>query len=243
MGVLMKIALAVLAFLLAVMGWLKPENTPRAMTIAAIAILAVMLALQVGVEIRESREAAKSVYSGFLKPKSRTLFSPRQDTRPKLEFGDSGAILVWDGPHGQPMFRLFQDNELTIKMEEGQVKVSTLIRDRSGKVVADLVDNEWKVNLHNSFDRNYSRDALEVKDSSGDIVLQVKVLEDRIQFQGKFYGPDGTGIAFGKVCGPDGSFGGGIEITGAMHPELTMKFSPLFRYPSDQHLGEFVRDR
>lgn len=58
--------------------------------------------------------------------------------------------------------------------------MSLVIRDRSGRLVAEIVNNEWKVNPQNAWDRNYSADALEVRDPTGDIVLQVKALADRI---------------------------------------------------------------
>jgi hypothetical protein len=78
-----------------------------------------------------------------------------------------------------------------------------------------------------------------VKDPTGDIVLQVKVLEDRVQLQAKFYDSDGRGFAFGKVIGPQG-WGGGVEITGSERPYLRMKIAPMFKYPSHSHLGELL---
>ena len=97
------------------------------------------------------------------------------------------------------------------------------------------------MNPDKSWDRNYSNDALEVKDPSGDIILQVKVVEDRIQFQAKLYDATGRRIGLGKSKGPDG-WGGSIEFTGSNRPELKLKIQPLFKYPSDLHLGEYLND-
>jgi hypothetical protein len=162
---------------------------------------------------------------------------------PQLELADSGAILAFDGPEGQPLMQFFEDCALTIELEDGEVKLSTVIRNPRGEIIAELIRNEWRVNPDKSFDRNYARGALEVRDETGDVVLQARRLKDRVQFAGKFHGADGRAVAIGKTIGPDGKVGGAIEITGPAHPRITMKIAPLFRYPSDLHFGEFVLKR
>lgn len=151
---------------------------------------------------KEEKSEAQRAYAGRLK--SQVLLSPGGNVYPKFEFGDSGAILMFTGPQGSPLFKLAADNDLTILVENGQLMVSTVIRDKGGRVVAEITKNEWKVNPQNSWDRNYSSEALEVKDPSGDIVLQIKVVEDRVQFQAKMYDATGRGVGFGKVLGPNG---------------------------------------
>lgn len=136
--------------------------------------------------------------------------------------------------------QIFDDVALTVEEEEGQIKVSTLVRDRFGRAVAEISKNDWKTNPHNSFDRNYSRNALEVKDSASDIVLQVRLLKDRVQLQAKFYDATGRGVGFGMGRGSDGRLGGIMEFTGAKRPALTMSIQPIFKYPSDMNLGKFV---
>ncbi len=176
-------------------------------------------------------------YSGLLE--SKVLFSARTETYPKMEFGDSGSVLLFAGTPGTPLLTFTKDNALTIEVENDQIKVSKLIRDNSGKVVAELIKNEWKVNRNHSWDRNYSKNALEVKDDTGDIVLQIRLIGDKVQLQAKFYNSTGRGVGIGKVLGPDG-WGGGIELTGPNHPELLLKIDPIFKYPSDSHLGELA---
>jgi hypothetical protein len=146
-------------------------------------------------------------------------------------------VLSWEGTQGESLIKFGEDNQLTIVKENGQVKVSTIIRDRTGRIVAELVRNEWKVNPNNSFDRNYSSDALEVKAGDGDIVLQVKVLPDRIQLQAKFFASNGRGFAFVRSFDPNRP-GGMIEVLGNDHPVFLAKIEPMFKYPSERHLGE-----
>jgi len=155
-----------------------------------------------------------------------------------MEFGDSGAVFVFGGKPGTPLLKFAEGNALTIVIEDGQLKVSTLIRDKSGQVVAELVKNEWKVNRNQTWDRNYSKNALEVKDNTGDIVLQIKLVEDKVQFQAKIYDSSGRGVAIGKVLGPEG-WGGGIERIEPNRPVL-INIKPMFKYPSDLHLGELA---
>jgi hypothetical protein len=190
----------------------------------------------------EKETAAKTSYSGRLEKKNDNvkILDAKERAYPKLEFGDSGAVLVYAGPQGSPLFSFADENALTIELENSDVKVSTIIRDKTGRVVAELKKNEWKVNPNNTWDRNYSTNALEVKDPTGDIVLQVILLDDRVRFQAKLYDSSGRGISFGKVRGPEG-WGGGIEITGPKHPDLLLKISPVFKYPSDLHLGEMTQ--
>jgi hypothetical protein len=233
-----KITLIVLALILAIIGLIKRETVPLFLTIAVVFLLVLYAVIKIIIEQKQSKDEAKSKYYGVLKPKSKILLSSKKNTYPKFEFGDSGAILVFAGKPDEPLFQIFRDNSLTIKIKRGKIKVSTIIRDRGGAIIAELMNSEWKVNPNNSFDRNYSKNALEVKDSNGDVVLQLILVEDRVQFQGKFYDSRGNGVAFGKVRGPNGKIGGSIEITGTAHPNLTLHIEPIFKYPSELHLGE-----
>jgi hypothetical protein len=124
---------------------------------------------------------------------------------------------------------------LVVELAGDQVLVSTIIRDRSGAVVAEIVRNEWKVNSGNVWDRNYSRNALEVRGPTGDVVLQVRLVKDRVQLQAKIYTSEGLGMALVKVPGR----GGAIEY-GRPNQPLESIISPIFKYPSDLHLGELV---
>ncbi len=194
-----------------------------------------------GKKVDAEREA-RAAQAGRLVPEPQKP-PPRRAEFPELEIGDSGAVFLWAGPGGTPMFQFANDNQLTISSNErGLVRVSTLIRDKSGAIVAELVENEWRVKRERAWDRNYNASALEVKDATGDVVLQVRlVTPSRVQFQAKLYDKSGNGVAIGKGRGRDGTMGGVIEQTGSAHPELTMKIEPIFRYPSDQHFGELAK--
>lgn len=185
----------------------------------------------------EQEKGKKQAYIGKLEPETKLKLSVHQHIFPQLELGDSGTILKFTGKPSQSIFKIFEDNDLTIVTEDGHLKISIVIRDKNGQVIAEIVKNDWKVNPSGSWDRNYSQNALEVKNSQGDIVLQVKLVEDRIQFQAKLYDSDGQGIGFGKIRTPAG-WNGLIARTDDEHTELSFKIEPIFKYPSDLHLGE-----
>lgn len=186
-----------------------------------------------------AEQDAKQAYVGRLKPEQKLLLSAKQKVFPKLEFGDSGAIFVLNDPQGGRFFKIAEDNDIIINIEDGQLRLSTKIRDQRGQIIAEITDNEWKVDQDNSWDRNYSKDSLEVRDPTGDVVLQVKLVGDRVQFQAKLYDATGRRIGLGKSMDPKAP-GGIIEMTGSAHPRLTMEIEPIFKYPSDLHFGELT---
>jgi hypothetical protein len=153
-----------------------------------------------------------------------------------MEFGSSGAVFLFAGPQGTPLIRFADDNQLIIETDNEGIKVSITIRDRFGKIVAELARNEWKINPNASWDRNYSANALEVKDDRGDIVLQVRLVGNRVQLQAKFYDSTGRGIAIGQTDEPAP---GGVMEFSKPGDALKLHIEPLFKYPSDLHFSEF----
>ena len=194
------------------------------------------------IEKKEANREAKEAYVGRLEHKSETILSAEGKIYPKFEFGDSGAIFVYAGPQGAPLFKIAEDNDIIVEVVYGELKVSTKIRDSQGHIIAEVVRNEWKVNPNKTWDRNYTKNALEVRDPSGEVILQLRLVEDRVQFQAKLYDASGRRTGFGKMLGPEG-WGGAMEFTGPNNPELSLKITPLFKYPSASHLGELVEQK
>jgi hypothetical protein len=104
-------------------------------------------------------------YSGMLPGKRESLFSSDgPNVLATWEIGDSDAYLNVSGTTnkpGQPEIRFFQDSNLKIQRINGKIAVSTQVRDQHGELIAELVENEWKVAPSpRTFDRNYSDNAL-----------------------------------------------------------------------------------
>lgn len=214
---------------------------PTLGTLLYILIVALFIA-SVGNVIYQDTEQNKrdmaSAYQGVLQPES-VIFVPGIYYKyPYIEIGDSGVAFNWSGPSGQPFLKIFEDTALTMLEDNGQIKISANIRGEDGSV-AVLDMNEWMTAKQPQiFDRNYNKNTLEVKDNKGDIVLQVRVLSDRIQFQGKFYDEYGNGVA---LVGRKAWGAGVIEFTGVDYPELGSSIEPIFKNNSGLHFGEIQR--
>jgi hypothetical protein len=173
---------------------------------------------------------------GALSPK--VLLEGSRGGIPMLQIGPNGTTFMWLGQGTKPtFFNFFDRNRLIVGETEGQVTVSTQIRDRTGQLVAELADNEWKVAAPPlRWDRNYSRDALEVRGPDGNVVLQVKLLPDKIQIQGEWWDRGGKGVRL--VTTDDGrSF---VLMLSQDNYPAEPGIKPMFRYPSDNHLGELA---
>jgi len=192
-------------------------------------------------EETQNQIEAKKAYTGSLKPEKNIIFSGKDNIYPDIELGDSTTIIRYIGPKGGPLFAIADDNDLIIEFDnQGHIRLSVKIRDKNGQLIAELTRNEWKVNPQNAWDRNFSNNALEVRDPTGDVVLQVKIIDNRIQFQGEFYGSSGKGIVIGSFGKGQGGF---MQPIGPQTPpKLIKKIKPLFKYPSELHLGEFVEN-
>ena len=111
--------------------------------------------------------------------------------------------------------------------EDGRILLSAKIRNEKGELIAEIRDNEWKFNSDLLFDRNYTNFAIEVRERTGNVVLQVADLGDVIHFEGILrcrngrtftVGRDERGAVFG--FGPN-----------------TVSIPEIFEYPSALHFG------
>jgi len=205
---------------------------------AGIIVLALLvLTAQVFVIRAQREEKQVSRYAGVLEGKPITVLSAGQQVYPRLQLGNSKSILVWQGPKGEPIMKVFEDTDLTIWIENDALKISTKIRNKKGEMVAELIGNEWKAKPEKMWDRNYTDNALEVIDERGDVILQVLIREDVIQFAAKMYSSTGLGIGLGSAEDPELGMVGVIEVRPLGQP-LELVIEPIFEYPSELHLGE-----
>ena len=117
----------------------------------------------------------------------------------------------------------------------GNVVFSLPIRDKEGKLIADIQNNEWTVQPATAFDRNYTDHLLEVKDAYGAVVMQVVDLGEYFYVAGRFRCHDGRN--FFAFPNPDGS-GGGVFKLPSNEDEPNFSLKPICKYPSNHHLGE-----
>jgi hypothetical protein len=249
--------------LIALITWLIKDIPLQLKVGITILILIALIGQAFTIRAEHQRQQAAK-YSGVLRGPAFTILSPSKDIYPKLKLGHSDTFLSWQGPQGQSLLSLFDDNELVIYMEKGRLKLSTQIRDLHGELVAEIIGNEWKLRKDNLWDRNYDKNALEIRDTGGDVILQVVLKQDYVQFGAKMHGRDGAGFGIGSapftqedirrheegalkiVAASDGpkeiKVGDVIGILEVRPPghSLELAIEPVFRYPSDLHLGERI---
>jgi hypothetical protein len=117
-------------------------------------------------------------------------------------------------------------------------EISTTVRDKSGNVIVEIKKNHWRTSSR-CWDKNYTDDTLEVEDSRGHVVLQVKIFPEKISLQGLWYDDTGHGIEIFKS--PDPSRPGTLvymtdRAGGRQPPEYLIQ--PIFLYPSKDYWGE-----
>ena len=191
------------------------------------------------------------VYAGTLKPdppQSTLLFSADgSGAIPKLQIGDSSVFLVGkDNQIGALLFPALSESQFKVEAIEGAMKVSARVTDESGTLIAELIQNDWKVAPPpGSWDRNYTDDTLEVKDAQGEIVLQVRVFVDRIQIQGAWWvnmGPPNGWVRMFIWRDPSKS-GAQIVFSPKNAKSPPPSIPAIFEYPGDPNLGKLKAKR
>ncbi len=181
-------------------------------------------------------------------PTSGKIDAPKPADKRILAIGSARFIV--DSADGV-LIREDNDPLISVHKFNDKLFVSAVIRNTKGEIVARLDDNEWQLNSKNYYDRNFNQKAIEVVDHSGNVVLQVVDLGDIIHFAGIFHRKDGTPFALIPV----GEFGAlmkvGVEdrfviLSSAYvyrNPNIPApkfrnpKITPIFEYPSVDHLG------
>lgn len=178
--------------------------------------------------VEHSADAASGVLT------SETLFSPDNNPSPaQFDVCDASPLFVWAGPKNQPFFDIFKGTQLTVERINGAVAVSTNLKDESGKLVAEIARNEWKVKPSLLWDKNFNRDSLEIRDASGDVVLQVTATPEFVRIRGKWRD---EGDQFLEITESPDKLGAYIVF----FPSQAIPIAPLFQYPSDRHPGELL---
>jgi len=165
---------------------------------------------------------------------------------PWVQIGDSDSIFVMvppkPGEQPQPYFQPFPDAEFRVEFGKKGPLVSTVIRDSEGHTVLTIDRNHWKVYPPFCQDKNYTENTLEVLDSSGHVVLQLRLLPQSfpmplVQIQAEWWDNQGNGV---RIMRTPGRKNGQLSPLG---PKITRNESlikPVFEYPSAKHWGELI---
>lgn len=97
-----------------------------------------------------------------------------------IQLGPRGPTFGWNKgdyslkthPSAERFLPYLKESHFKVEIVEGQMTVSTQIRDRHGNLAAELVRNEWTVAPPPiTYEKNYSANALEVRGAEGDVIL------------------------------------------------------------------------
>jgi hypothetical protein len=142
------------------------------------------------------------------------------------QFDPSGTIFC---DNGEPLVAINRDRE-------GRILLSAKIRNEKGELIAEIRDNEWKLNPDLLFDRNYTNFAVEVRERTGNVVLQVADLGDVIHFEGILRCRNGRMLTIARY--DDGTKqGAAFTFTPNTASSNARRISEIFEYPSALHLG------
>jgi hypothetical protein len=214
---------------------------PKAVSIAVTVFLTSLLfAFSYSPVVRAWNREQAALMSGELVMDSLDFNNPL----PVIQIGPEadGTRFNWAGPEGQPEFKFFGETTQVRKVD-GKTLVSTRVRDQSGAVVVDIEDNKWRVSPepHVSWDKNYTKNALEVMDGRGRVVFQVIVFSDSARIQGEWWTEDKRGMRLLRPFPFDRKKTGPVFVvlTPTSHPS-DPRIGPMFKYPSSEHWGEFA---
>jgi len=158
---------------------------------------------------------------------------------PWVQIGDSKSMLIMVPQEKvQPYFKPFEDAEFFVEGGTEGPLISTTVRDRFGNLVVEIKQSHWIVHPPYSSDKNYTKYAFEVKDSSGHVLLQIRLLPHSlaIQVQGEWWNNEGKGLRILKA--KDGLHGLVIPL-GPQNQHNDELIQEIFKYPSKEHWGEF----
>ncbi len=138
----------------------------------------------------------------------------------RIQFADVDTYLTYKSPSKITVGAV---DRIWLKREGGEIKVSLTIHDSSDNLIVDIRDNKWEVSPLKSscWDKNYTSDSLEVKDGRGRVVLQLRLLPDRVQLQAEWNEKSGVS-----------------SLISAAHYDQRDGIVPRFKYPSEDHWGE-----
>jgi len=135
-----------------------------------------------------------------------------------------GYQMLYGGPNDQVTAKTGNlMDRITAKRVNGKLQVSLTVRDENDNLIVQIINNHWEISSSKTvcWDKNYTRDSLEVLDGAGRVVLQLRILQEAIELQVEWKGKSGP-----ATIGNGGKFG----------------FAPMFLYPSDLHWAEFDPD-
>jgi hypothetical protein len=215
----------------------KKQLKNVALTLLAIAAAVVGIINQhyINMEKKHGRDAG--AFDG-------TITSLRKKYVPILKIG-TVALRFPDDVDGAPIHPYIEALDslpLAFWVQGGKLHLSLPIIDSTGHMVAQISDNEWKVNTNLSFDHNYDDNGVEIMDLNNKVVFQASFDGDTVFTQFVLYKNTGSSrrVAAQSIDSDGNAVDGfAFEMEGPKHKIVNM-IRPVFKYPSSLHPAERV---
>jgi hypothetical protein len=219
-----------------------PKKTKHKVYVTTVGALVFITSFQSLAHTQWRGEKAAAL-SGILAPHVRWYQRAHAVSR-QIELGHPGFKFIIDNPADakMPLFLFFREKDkLLVELINEVPALTTELKDKNGKVIVTIERNHWTVNRDQGivWDKNYSDDALEVKDGRGKVVLQVRALPDRIQVLGEWHSESGDGWRITQDTEADGEHTLIMPLC-CFYDDPPYSIVPIFKYPSSEHWGEFT---
>lgn len=142
---------------------------------------------------------------------------------PRLLTGNgSNGYFEWEGGEGKPIIKL-SDEKIYLEMKNKKAVISLDLRNKDGKLIGYITNNEWHISRNEVLDINYTQDTLEIIDNQNEIFLQIRIAGESVWLAGTFYG---------KYPSRDR-----LELRPWLRSGVGWD-ARIFKYPSCEHYGE-----
>jgi len=136
------------------------------------------------------------------------------------------------------------NDKIFVRVEKGQLKVSALVRDESGKIMGEIKDDAFESFSPYALKCNHDDTGWEVIDPYGRVALQVDMVKSCAHIAGIFYMENGKGalIASGNgslllISGNTSQMKSDIIKIWERNPDI---IAPIFVYPSADNPGKRI---
>jgi hypothetical protein len=202
--------------------------------IMIIALVILSLAFSVWDLQQQANEKSASSTSGMISSDSNSIIYPC------IHLGNSTFV---GGPQGTIPVQINND-PIQIRIENGQLIVSAIVRDESGKVVAEIVNNTWQFFTPQALESNHDDNGVEVIDQYHRVALQIDMIGSCARIAGIFYADNGmvacvssTNGSLGFIFGNNSQIRQTIAEVWERNPNI---ITPIFVYPSNLNPGKRV---
>ncbi len=140
---------------------------------------------------------------------------------------------------GKDVTDLISFNKTTpikVRVKDDLIFVTATVTTIDGKIVSEIIDNEWRINPNNYFKKNHDEYGFEVIDDYGITVLQVDYRNKQtIYVAGVFYN-SGTMM----ICSPAGLIFNSIPSSIDELKKATSVIKPIFKYTGKDSYGQRI---